>query len=713
MTPRHFIPLSLALSTVLSAAVYAAPPSPIPAIGAARPLKLPAVFQKTLPNGLRLIVLEDHRQPAVWIKLAMPAGAIRDLRDKAGLSSMTAGLLDQGTATRTQEQIAAAVDSFGASLDASSDSDFLSVSASCLTPHLPAIFELLADITLHPAFAPEEVDRARTQTLSAIRSNLAQPATLATQAAARLVYGSHPYGNIASGTPETLAKITPDDLKTFHDTYFAPNGATLFFAGDITPKRAESLASAAFGAWAAKEMPPLPPPPSAPAATTDGKPRVTIIDRPGSAQTEVRIAAPAAGYSDPSRVAASVATAVLGVGQFGGRLTVEIRVKRGLTYGAASTFARNEQAGEFIVNTFTKNASTGEVVHIALDELSKLGKTPPSAQELADRKRFILGSFAVSVASPSSLLGRLETYTLLGGGPDDLTKFTPRVEAVTPQQVSEILGGIPLAQTQVVLVGDAKAISDQVKDIGPVTVISQDNLDLLSPTLTKPQPPPTAAELSEGKALLDAAVAAHGGETFLAIKSLKATGAGELAPPGMGISLPVDSLTLTTAVPDRVLLRMSVGAMGEIILGAPGGGKPGWVSVGGGVQDQPFSGAFGDPTAVLRLAVGMGFPARPVTDTVLPSLDGKPLQAVAVTGPSGTVYILSIDSETHLLRRVEVMGTKTGAIVHLGAYQVVGGVQLPGQIMLLVNGQQVLSMTLKGYTLNAPVSDAVFEKPKE
>jgi zinc protease len=697
-----------------------ATPPLVPPVGPSRPLDLPKVVERTLPNGLRLVILEDHRQPAVWMRLALPAGSIRDPKDRVGLAAMAAGLLNKGTTTRTQEQIASTVDSLGATLGASADDDFLVVSANCLTPHAGTLADLMADITLRPAFAQPEIARYRTQAISSYRSSLAEGATLADLAAARLIYGAHPYGNFSLGTPETLPRITQSDLQQFHATYFAPNAGTLFLVGDITPAGAEALAKQAFGDWDKKEVPALPPPPRKPAgAGANGKPRVTIIDRPGSAQTEVRIATLSPGYSDPSRVPAQVATAVLGLGQFEGRLTQEIRVKRGLTYGASSYFDRKKQAGEFLISTFTKNASTGQVVDIALGEVNKLRQTPPPAAELADRKRFLTGSFAVSVASPAQLVSRLQTYTLLGGGPSDLEKYTQRVEAVTPQQIRQIINSIPVGAGQVVLVGDAKAIQSQLKGFGPVTVVKQDELDLLSPTLkgaaaaAPKAPAPTPEQSAAGRALLDAAIAAHGGEAFLNLKSLKATGSGELTPPGSPSAVPVDSLTLVTSAPDRVRLDMTLGAFGQVILAAPGGGQPGWVSFGGSVQNQPIPGTFGDPTAILRQARAASYSVQPLTTPASPSADGKALQGFAITDPNGRVTNVYAEADTHLMRRLEAKQGTTTAVVQLGGYKNVGGVQLPGQITLTANGQNVLALTLTDYTINPTVADAQFARPKE
>ena len=296
------------------------PPVGLPPLGPPQPVILPPVTQKTLPNGLKIVVLEDHKQPALFMRLSLSAGTIRDSKDKIGVAQMTAALLDNGTTTRSEDQIADAVDTLGANLDAIAGDDYLSVGASGLSSQADALMDLMADITLHPTFPQETVDRYKTRTISGITAALGEPATVASAALARVVYGAHPYGNFSSGTTETVPTLTRADAEAFAQTYFAPNGATLFFVGDITAAQAEALAGKYFGAWEKKTVPA---PPPAPRPVVDRapmpKPRIFVIDRPGAAQTEVRIGVLTPGYSDPKRITDSVASTVLGLGQFEGR----------------------------------------------------------------------------------------------------------------------------------------------------------------------------------------------------------------------------------------------------------------------------------------------------------------------------------------------------------------------------------------------------------
>jgi zinc protease len=708
--------LPLSLATVAGAQ---APNPYLPPLAAPKPLHLPEIIQQTLPNGMKLVLLEDHKQPALWMSLALPAGGVRDPKEKVGMASMAASLLDKGTTTRSEAQIADTVDGIGATLGASADDDYLTVSATGLSSFTDTLFDLMADITLNPTFPDIEIDRYRTQTLSAITASLGQPGTLADLALARVIFGDHPYGNFSLGTPKTLPAIMQADLKAFHETYFAPNVATLFIVGDITPAQAEEKAVKAFGGWQKKDVPGPPPAPRPGDAASDSKPRIYLIDRPGAAQTEIRIGSLTTGYNDPQRIPGNVASTVLGGGAFGNRLTQEIRVKRGLTYGVASFFARNKEAGKFAIETFTKNATTGEVIRLALGEVDKLRDAPPPDAELAERKTYLTGTFAVSVATPEGVLRRLIPAVLYGNGPEDLTTYTEKVLAVTPQAVQDIFKGISSGAIGIILVGDAKEVQPQVASLGTVTVIAPDALDLLSPTLKGSAAKPVAVsaeDTAKGKALLDATVKAHGGDAFLALKSLTFTGKGELTTPQTqgGTKIPIDSLTLVSALPDRTRLDMNTG-FGPITTASPGGGKPAWLSVGGQVMDPPGGGGSGgslDPATLVIRAAKNGYAVAALPDSDAPTADGKKLKGFAITDDRGKTSNVFVETDTGLVRRVENKTPNGSATVVLGSYKKAeGGVMVPTTLELLVNGQEQLSLTFTGVDLNKPVSDSVFDRP--
>lgn len=690
----------------------------IPPVAASRPLSLPKIVQKTLPNGMRLVVLEDHKQPALWVRLALPAGAVRDPQDKIGLATMVSGLLDKGTARRTEDQIADTVDGLGARLGASADDDYLIISASGLSSYSDTLLELVADVTLNPAFPPADIERYKARTLSAIQAALGQPGTVASAVLARTVFGAHPYGHFSLGTPRTLNAITQADLKAFHKTYFAPNVATLFLVGDINPRTAEEKARQLFGAWEKRDVPPAP---AALARVTNegNKPRITIIDRPGSPQTEIRVGALVEGYATPKRIPGSVATAVLGLGQFESRLTREIRVTRGLTYGIGSGFTRNRDAGQFSISTATKSASTGEVVRLALAEVDRLRQTPPPPEELADRKTYLNGSFAVNTATPDGLLPPLINSVLYGEGPKDLTERTRRVNAVKPEDVQAIFKELPAGgASQIVLVGDAQAIRPQVESLGSVTVVPQAQLDLTIPTLMAPQQAPPASSSPTGadpaaKVLLVQAVKAHGGDAFLQVRSLSFKGKGKLNQGGA--ELAVSAATLQTASPDRSRLTMDTD-FGPIIVGSAGGTAQGWLSIGGGIQDQPTEKDNIDPLYLLaeagRGTAGFQVGSLPATEPEVKTEEGKPLKGFTITSPKGKVNRVYMEPDTGLVRRVDYASAMGPASMRFSSFKATQGVTLPGTFRLIFNGQEVATLTFESVEINPVLADTLFARPK-
>ncbi|MBC7806597.1 MAG: insulinase family protein [Akkermansiaceae bacterium] len=692
----------------------------VPPLAAAKPVQLPPVVERTLPNGLRVVLLEDHLQPSLSVRLAIPAGATRDPQDKVGLADATAALLDQGTTARTEDKIADTIDGLGASLDASADSDYTFVSASGLANYADTLFDLMADITLRPTFPADEWERHRTRTLSGITADLANPSSVASSVLARRVFGAHPYGNYESGTPETLARITPADLKTFHDTYFVPNGAVLFLVGDITPAKAEELAKKYFGEWQKKDAPSAP---AAPTSSAQAKNRVTILDRPGSEQTEIRIGSLVGSYADPDRTVVNVANAVLGGGGFEGRLIKEIRVKRGLTYGANSSFSRQKDAGIFTISTFTKPATVGEAVQIALDETMKLAKEGPTATELGERKTYLTGSFAVGVATAQGVLGRVVPAILYGRGASEIGEYVGKVEAVTPDSARDALKrAVPETGLEIVLVGDAKAIQEQVSKFGDVTVIAFEDLDLNAPNLLRAKTDTTApfGESDEartaGAKLLADTITAHGGDAFVNIKTLKISGTGEFSTPPQagGLTIPLDSFTLTTATGSRSRLAANSG-LGDLLFVVRGENKGGFAVFAGQTQELSADQVSNiEPTEFLRVAVLKKYPVAAVKDdSTEKTTDGKSLLAYEVRSEKGDVTRVFVESDTKRVRKLVTKRPRgTAATVFLDGYATpIKSILLPGNLRVQQNGTDVFKLTFTKIEIDTPAADALFEKP--
>ena len=227
------------------------PPRPL----AARPVNFPPYDTQTLPNGLRIIAVAHHEQPVVSIRLLIGAGSSLDPKGKTGLAHLTAALLDQGTTTMSAGQLNDAIDFIGGGASAGAGTDLSFVNMLVMKDSFDSGLKMLSDMARHPAFATEELARQRQQLLSSLQVSLDDPDFIANAVFDRLVYGFHPYGMPQSGTPDTLAAITRDDLIAFHQKYFVPNNAILAVVGDISPSDAFAAVRRVLGDWERREVP--------------------------------------------------------------------------------------------------------------------------------------------------------------------------------------------------------------------------------------------------------------------------------------------------------------------------------------------------------------------------------------------------------------------------------------------------------------------------
>jgi zinc protease len=326
------------------------PPRPL----AARDVKFPPYALKTLANGLQVIAVSHHEQPAVSLRLMVRAGGAQDPSDKPGVASLAAALLDQGTTTRSAEQIAHSIDSIGGVIGAGSGTEFTFVQAIVMKDSFALGLDMVSDIAKNPAFAPQEIELQRKQMLSTLQVSYDDPEYLAGVVFERLVYGAHPYGRPDSGTPASLAAITRNDLVAFHQAWFGANNAILAVVGDVTADEAFAGAERAFGDWRRA---------TSTAARNDEPPpatrRVVIIDRPGAVQTEIRAGHTALPRRHPDYLALDLAVKILG-GEGGNRLHRVLRSDRGLTYGASADLNALKDTGTIVAETDTRSDSTGE-----------------------------------------------------------------------------------------------------------------------------------------------------------------------------------------------------------------------------------------------------------------------------------------------------------------------------------------------------------------
>jgi zinc protease len=461
-----------------AAAVPPKPPAPQPM----RELRFPAFEQRTLPNGLRLVVIERHAEPEVSLRLMLPAGKLYEPAGKAGLASATAALLTQGTASRSAQQIAAAIDGVGGSLDAGSGADFAYVEAAVTSDQLDLALELLGDVVLHPSFPAPEIERWRRKSLSSLELQRANPGYLAEIAFQRLVFGTYPYGVPASGTPESVRGLTRDDLAAFQRSHYLPNGAILALVGDFRPDQALAGVERVFGGWAkgAALRPPALELPAWP------RQKILVVDKPDAVQTQIRVGQAALAYTDPDFFTATVYGTVLG-GSSSARMFKEIRIKRGLAYGAYCGFSEQLVSGSFAARTSTKTASTMEALRLTLDEISGMGKAPVPAAELEEAKTYLNGAFPLEIESAGDVAARVLTTLGYGLGREFLDSYRDRIAAVTAAGIQRFAATrIHPERSVIVLVGNAAAFGPELaKQLGPFETIPAAELDPVAPDLRR------------------------------------------------------------------------------------------------------------------------------------------------------------------------------------------------------------------------------------
>jgi zinc protease len=458
------------------------PPSP----GAPHRAKLPLPVERTLANGLRVIVYTQRSAPKAYAvpiiaaQLIVRGGASAEGEAEAGLATLTTSLLTQGTVNRSAVEIAQAIDGLGARLDAASGYDASVVSLTALTHVFPTAFALFDEIVRQPSFPQAEVERVRAKAIGDLALSYSSPSALARFVAQRVAFASAPYGHPVSGTAETLATLDRDRVVAFHARFFRPDNATLIVGGDCAPDEAFALAEQQFGSWTA---PGTPLPVAAPFTAPPPKSRVVIVDKPDAGRTAILIGRVGIARRAPTYAAGVVATAVLS--GYSGRLNQEVRVKRGLSYGAGAQLIARREPGLFLASTLVDHTKVGEAVTVMLDSLRGLAAAPPEAAELVTRKATISGGFSRSIETIDGIAGVLGELALYGVPLSELGNYLPEIEAVDPAMV-QAFATATFDDLFVVLVGDARVFNETIAAAYPnATTIPFAQLDLGRPDATK------------------------------------------------------------------------------------------------------------------------------------------------------------------------------------------------------------------------------------
>ena len=730
----------------------------------AREVKFPPYEMRTLPNGMQVIAVLHHEQPAVTMRLLVRTGSIQDPAGKVGVASLTASLLDQGTTTKSAEQIADEIDFIGGALGTGSGSDLTFVNVIVMKDSFDVGMNMLSDVIRNPAFAPEEIERQKQQTISSLQVSSNDPNYVASVLLERLVYGFHPYGLPNSGTPETLAGITREDLQEYHRRNFVPNNAILAVVGDVTSAEAFAAAERVFGGWARAEVPAIkvidPPQPTR---------RIVVIDKPDAVQTEIRIGQLAIPRKHDDFMAFDLSMKILG-GEGANRLHRVLRSERGLTYGAQADAEARKQSGHFVAETDTRTETTGEALRLAVDEVSKLQRDRVFERELSDAQAYLAGSFPLTIETPNDIATQVLNVVFYDLPVGEIGTFRERVQAVTPDEVQRVARQYVRAdRLSIVLVGNASAFVPQLQKLGfsDIEIIPIEDLDLMSASLRREtqrvestQPFGTlgsfdsfAAFRSRGlaytdsqvnprrgssnanandsnlsnasnapnesndpnaQALLTQIIKAKGG--LEALKQIRTVVAEAVTTFNMS-DKPLISTTRTyVAYPDR--FRVDAKVAGADLVQVYNAGSA-WARDPRGVHDAPPAMRDDFAASVRRDMIPMLVAAAEgrLTMRVLPDegQSGQVLKVLEIRSAEMAPVKLYVDSKSLVVRQAfETPGPDGRPVVadeSFTDYRPIDGVQVPFRADVRRAGVLILSRTLSTVAFNQPLDDKLFIRP--
>ncbi len=433
-----------------------------PAALAPKKFEIAKPFETVLPNGLKVIVFEDKRLPLVSYRLGFKTGSIYDPKDSVGLTSAVTSLLNEGTTTRPSKQLAEEIERLGASVGASASEDNIIVSASALSMYGSDVLKLMADVVLNPVFPESELALYKKNTLENLKYQRSQPSFLADEQISKAIYGTHPYG-IVSPTAVDIEKITREKLAAQHSKMFTPNNATLIVVGDVNRKDLLKEIEAGFGNWKKGNFDAMtfPAPPIRTVTT------LTVVDRPGSLQSNIVLANLAIDRSNPDYFPVLVMNQVLGAGA-SSRLFMNLREAKGYTYGAYSRFDTKRLAGNFETNAEVRTPVTGDSLKEFFYEINRIRSEKATEKELKDAKSFLTGVFPLRAETQEGLTNLLVSQQLYDLPADYLQTYRDKVNAVTLEDVERVAKKyIAPDKIAIVIVGDAEEILKQVKPYSP------------------------------------------------------------------------------------------------------------------------------------------------------------------------------------------------------------------------------------------------------
>ena len=476
-----FVVCSL-IAVVLSASTPAAqtpaaPATERPAVGPARPFQLAPRVERTLANGLRVIVTQQSVVPKVSVTLTIKSGYSSDPAELTGLASLTGDLIQEGTETRSSQQIRRQMFGMGGSLTASASQDFTAVSARGLSEFTPGLIDLVADVAMHPTFPQDEFGIMVQQHLQAVEQQQASPQFLANREFRKQLFGEHPYAR-TSETADSIKAIDRAKVVAFHHDHYRPNNAFLLVVGDVQPEQVFAAAQKAFGGWTRAAVPQAS---FAPPPALKGR-HLYFVQRPNSIQSSIAVGNFAVKRSDPRWFEMMLANTIYG-GAFNSRIVKNIREDKGYTYSPSSAFTGFADAGFYKFAADVRNEVTGATLTEVYKEIDQMRADGSDGAELAGAKSYMRGVFALQTATQGGLSATLNNVYVFDLPKNYPETFRSTIAELTPTRVKAgadaLLGS---ADSVVVVVGDWAKVKDQLGAFKDITFLDIHGKKIAPPT---------------------------------------------------------------------------------------------------------------------------------------------------------------------------------------------------------------------------------------
>ncbi|MCX8055990.1 MAG: insulinase family protein [Ignavibacteria bacterium] len=426
----------------------------------------------TLENGLKYVIVQNKKLPLVQVRIVFNGGARVDPQNSQGLTYLTAQMLLKGTTQKTAQQIAEEFEFLGSTIDISTNYDYSLLSTEFLKYNFETGMKILAELITSPALDGKEIDKEKEKLISELKSSLENSTYIANQFFNKIIFEGHPYSNAIQGTIKQIDKISSRQVRNHYKNYFVPNETILILYGDIEKSETEKLIKSIFSNWQKGNQIKLENAQPNKIKST----KIVLVDKPGLTQAQIRVGNIGINQTNPDEIPISIANTILGSG-FTSRLVEEIRVKRSLTYGASSSFQKLQQSGKFVITTFTKNETVGEVIEIILNELQKLHQSGVSDWEINKAKNYMIGDLSRQLQSPDGYINFLTQIIYYNKDINLIKNFSTLIKNTPKEKIQNAIKEyFPKNDVLILVVGDAQKIKQQLEKFGNIQQLNYETL---------------------------------------------------------------------------------------------------------------------------------------------------------------------------------------------------------------------------------------------